>query len=83
MAWNYILVTFKTFSTDEWPLIGFDEFVVFATVMYVPGIVCVLLNTWHWQKLYVYGLTSDNMSISGLQMSPVKIGNPTFRWFQK
>jgi hypothetical protein len=46
-------VTFKTFSTDEWPLIGFDEFVVFATVMYVPGIVCVCYSTLDIGKNYM------------------------------
>ena len=35
---------------------------MFATVMYVPGIVCAYYLTVDIGKNYVYGLTSDNMS---------------------
>jgi hypothetical protein len=56
MAWNYILVTFKTFSTDEWPLALMNLWCLCYSNVCSWNSLCMLLNSWHdinWQELYL------------------------------
>jgi hypothetical protein len=64
MAWNYILVTFKS-QNILYCLMSGLWWVVFATCSNVCSwnSLCMSLNSWQWQKFYVYGLKSDDMSI--------------------